>query len=235
MTHFAQQSVPSLIQFTGNQAFDTLLNDLENTPHAFVLACLMDKQIKAERAWSIPCILMNELGSDINALNAVSGEEYASLFNQHKFHRFNNIMAGVFKSDVQRIAGRYDGDASRLWKGVPSSAAVVYEFQQFKGAGIKIATMAANILARQFQIEFSDYYSIDVSPDVHVRRVMRRMGLIDNAADTDSVIYRARELNSEFPGIIDFSVWEIGREYCRPTNPKCDSCIARTECPKQLD
>jgi len=59
---FAQQSAPSLIQFTGNQAFDVLLNDLENTPHAFVLACLMDKQIKAERAWSIPCILMNELG-----------------------------------------------------------------------------------------------------------------------------------------------------------------------------
>ena len=31
-----------------------LLNDLDRYPHAYVLAGLMDRQIKAERAWIIP-------------------------------------------------------------------------------------------------------------------------------------------------------------------------------------
>ena len=36
------------IEFTGNSKADDLLNDLKNYPHAFVLACIMDRQIKAE-------------------------------------------------------------------------------------------------------------------------------------------------------------------------------------------
>lgn len=98
----------------------------------------------------------------------------------------------------------------------------------------KIATMAANILARQFKIPFSDYYSIDISPDVHILRVMRRTGLVDNNADLDSIIYKARELNPEFPGIIDFSCWEIGRTWCRPSNPNCNECIINSECKKRV-
>ncbi len=38
-----------LIKFTGDTEADKLLNDLERFPHAFVLACIMDRQMKAER------------------------------------------------------------------------------------------------------------------------------------------------------------------------------------------
>jgi hypothetical protein len=41
-------------KFTGNAAADNLLNDLDAHPHAFVLACVMGRQIKAEKAWVIP-------------------------------------------------------------------------------------------------------------------------------------------------------------------------------------
>ena len=231
---FANKSDHPWVHLTGKREYDVLLNDLENTPHAFVLACLMDKQIKAERAWAIPCMVMEELGTDINSLNTVTEEDYIALFNRRSFHRFNNEMGKVFKSGVQRIVDFYNGDASLIWRNKPSSAKVVYDFLQFRGAGVKIATMAVNILARQFQVEFEDYYSIDVSPDVHIRRVMYRMGLIENEANTDAVIYRARELNPEFPGIIDFSAWEIGREYCRPNNPRCHCCYVNSKCVKRL-
>lgn len=207
------------------------LNDIENTPQAYVLACLMDRQIKAERAWSIPYKIKSIIGSfGIDELERVSLDEYKDIFNSNTLHRFNDTMAEVFYSAVQDIKNKYDGDASRIWSNNPSSAKVVYEFLQFKGSGKKIATMAANILARQFKIPFSDYYSIDISPDVHILRVMRRTGLVSLVADLDSVIYKARELNPEFPGIIDFSCWEIGRTWCRPNNPNCEECIIRTDC-----
>ena len=45
-----------IIPFVNDPEKDKLLNDIEHTPHAFVLACLMDRQIKAERAWTIPAI-----------------------------------------------------------------------------------------------------------------------------------------------------------------------------------
>ena len=34
-----------------NNDANAFLNDLEKYPHAYVLACCMDRQTKAERAW----------------------------------------------------------------------------------------------------------------------------------------------------------------------------------------
>ena len=95
--------------------------------------------------------------------------------------------------------------------------------------------MATNILARQFKIPFSDYYSIDVSPDVHVKRVMYRNGLVNKNASNEEILYKARELYPEFPGIIDYSLWEVGRNWCKPTNPECDNCILKASCRYRKD
>lgn len=224
-----------IVHFLDDDEDNKFLNDLENTPHAFILACLMDKQMKAELAWEIPFKIYRILGTfDIFELGKISLNTFTDIFEKHKLHRFNKISAEIFYSAVQRIINVYNGDISQLWRNKPSSAKVVYELLQFKGCGIKIATMAANILARQFKIEFSDYYSIDISPDVHINRVMRRMGFVPQNADNTMIIYKARELNPEFPGIIDFSCWEIGRKYCRPTNPDCKNCIVKDECEKNI-
>ncbi|MDD4495265.1 MAG: iron-sulfur cluster loop [Eubacteriales bacterium] len=225
--------VRQTIRFVDDKVQNDFVNDIEHVPHAYVLACVMDRQLKSERAWTIPYRIKEIIGSfDISVLQAVSLDEYKKIFSDNALHRYNEIMADVFYSVVQDLATKYDGDASRIWSNNPSSAKVVYNFLQFKGVGPKIATMAANILARQFKIPFSDYYSIDISTDVHILRVLRRTGLVSPNAEIDSVVYKARELCPEFPGIIDFSCWEIGRAYCRPNNPNCRECIIRTECKK---
>lgn len=211
------------------------LNDIENIPHAYVLACLMDRQIRAERAWAIPYKIKQVVNSfAIDALALLSCDDYTTIFENNKLHRFNETMAKVFHSGVLRIKNTYSGDASSIWRNNPSSAKVVYEFMQFDGSGIKIATMAANILARQFKIPFSDFYSIDISPDVHVLRVMRRTGIVPHSATIDQIVYKARELNPEFPGIIDYSCWEIGREWCKSQNPRCADCIITERCRKHI-
>ena len=221
----------AVIRFVEDEAANAQLNDLDHFPHMFVLACCMDRQIMAERAWMIPHRVGQKLGGfDIERLAAPTLEEYKALFAAEKLHRYNDLMAEVFYGVVRRIVDQYGGDAARIWSDRPGSAAVVSRFLEFKGVGIKIATMAANLLARQFKIPFADYRSIDVSPDVHVKRVMARMGLVPENPDENAVIYAARELCPDFPGIIDFSLWEIGREYCKADKQNCATCPAREGC-----
>jgi len=222
-----------IVHMVDNELANILLNDLNDYPHAYVLACLMDRQIKAERAWIIPFEIKKQLGSfKFKDLVKVSKDEYVRIFNDLKLHRFNETMASIFYDALELINVKYNGNAALIWANKPSSASVVYRFLEFNGSGVKISTMATNILARQFRIPLSDYYSVDISPDVHIIRVMKRTGLVPLDSDNSKIIYKARELNPEFPGIIDFSCWEIGRKWCRPNNPDCKSCILDNDCKK---
>ena len=50
-----------MIEFTGEKEADNLLSNISNYPHAFALACIMDRQIKAERACLIPYEISKEI------------------------------------------------------------------------------------------------------------------------------------------------------------------------------
>ena len=221
------------IPFTKEAQADALLNDLDNHPHAFVLACVMNRQIKVERAWLIPDRISQKIGGfSMEKLNALSREDVHRLMREPALlHRFAGTMADHFYSAVQRIKNNYADDAARIWAGEPPSAEVVYRFLEFDGVGPKIASMAANILAREFKILFSDYYSIDISADVHVLRVFSRLGLCAADATVEQVIYKARALYPEFPGMMDFPCWEIGRNWCKSRNPVCSDCYMKDLCP----
>lgn len=43
-----------IVAFTNNTEWDLLINNLDSYSHLFVLGCVGDKQIKAEKAWAIP-------------------------------------------------------------------------------------------------------------------------------------------------------------------------------------
>lgn len=225
-----------LIQFTEVPEADALLNDLTNHPHAFVLACIMDRQVKAEKAWLIPYRISEKIGGfSMQALSSLSRAEVNRLMSEPEpLHRFVDKMSDYFQSAVQRIKKDYVSDAARIWEGKPSSAEVVYRFLEFDGVGPKIASMAANILAREFKIQFADYFSIDISADVHVRRVFARLGLCAPNATVDQVIYKAKALHPEFPGMMDLPCWEIGRNWCKARGPECDGCYMRDLCPTAL-
>ncbi len=146
-------------------------------------------------------------------------------------HRFPNAMARNVHDAIGLISSRYGGDAARIWRGCPSSATVVLRFLEFRGVGPKIATMAANILARELKVPFSDYYSVDISVDVHVRRVFGRLGLVAQGASAEVITYTARAISPEFPGILDYPAFEIVRAWCRPRNPACGECTMFAVCP----
>ena len=225
---------PEPIEFTQVPAANDLLNDLGRYPHAFVLACIMDRQIKSEKAWLIPFEIRRRLGGSfsLKEISALKPNAVRRLMSKPTpLHRFVDTMSNCLHKGAQRIATTYRGDAARIWSDSPSSATVVYRFLEFDGVGPKIATMAANILARQFKIPFADYYSIDISVDVHVLRVFSRLGLTPTGASPNQVVYRTRAIHPDFPGLIDSPIWRIGRSVCRPKSPNCSACCLNVRCP----
>ena len=132
------------ISFTGVPAADSLLNDLEVYPHAFVVACMTDRQIKAEKAWLIPHQLCQRLGGfEFDHLRSQSLKRFHRAFRKpDSLHRFPDEMSQNVYLAIQRIADKHEGDAARMWLGQPPSAEVVLRFLAFRGIGPKIATMA---------------------------------------------------------------------------------------------
>lgn len=211
-----------------------ILSDIKSRPHMFVLGCVMDRQINADIAWDIPYKVCEHFNTwDIAQLANIDKTDLVNYFVTNKLHRFPNDMGECFYEAVKIIHDDYNDDASNIWNNGVSSATVICRFLKFKGCGIKISTMAANILQRDAGIQFSDYSAIDVSPDVQVRRILFRLGLISDESDTTMTVYKAKEINPTFPGIIDLACWIWGRELCNPTNPLCIQCPLNDVCRKK--
>ena len=121
-------------------------------------------------------------------------------------------MAQYFFSAVQDIHSKYGNSAANLWVDKPQSALVIRHFLEFKGVGVKIANMATNILVRDFKIPMEDYSSIDIAPDVQVKKFFIENGLLRREASNEELIYLAREIYPEYPGILDIAAWELGRK-----------------------
>jgi endonuclease III len=221
------------VEFTKDKKADSLLNDIKKFPHAYVLACVMDRQIRAERAWVIPYRFSEKLGGfQFSILQALSLEQIRNLMAKPEpLHRFVDEMSLNFHEAINLIARKYKCNAANIWANKPSSAELVFRFLEFRGVGPKIGTMAANILARDFKVPLKDYYSIDISVDVQVRRVFERLGLIEPGSSIERIVYRARALHPEFPGLLDFPAWEVGRNWCRPSLPNCAGCYMQPACP----
>ncbi len=221
--------------FTKNEEADKLLNNIEHFPHLYTLACLMDRQMPAERAWLIPYKVGTALGGfEFSQYQSASLEVIKGIFLNQQIHRFNETMSEIFFSGIRRIESVYSGNAANIWNDRPESATAIRRFLEFKGVGIKIATMAVNILSRDFKIEFKDKRYIDMSPDIMVRRVFKRLGIIEDQENVDALIYAARELYPDYPGVFDYRAWEIGRKWCHPTKPNCGSCYLKEYCLKIL-
>jgi endonuclease-3 len=197
---------------TGIQKAEDLLDDIAKHPHVFVLGCIMDRQVRAEHAWAIPYVVGQEAGGfRFRDYLKLDKKRLRKIFQDRALHRFRVRAADSFHSALYDIQQKYDGDASRIWTGNPSSAAIIRRFLEFNGVGPKIATMATNILLRDFKVEMQDHSSIDISTDVQVKKFFIHHGLLREDASNDELTYLARELHPEYPGVFDFIAWTGGR------------------------
>src|SRR5262249_53431370 len=100
------------------------------------------------------------------------------------------------------------------------------------GVGEGIAAMAVVLIDKaRLRNPFppQDRAGMDVKPDVHVRRVLFRIGAAQDGS-VASAIQAARWLNPACPGDLNEPLWNIGRTTCHPTSPECPSCPVTREC-----
>jgi len=210
---------------------------LGENPFAFLLAVLADYGVPAERAWQLPSRLRKHLGHlDPARIAAMPFQELEDAIRQiPQGHRFPGEVARYFIAGARKVATEYRGDAARIWQGRNVHDALLH-LDAFPGIGQKKGSMAVNILCRDLgwvKPEPEELSVIDVSYDVHVRRVFLRAGFVER--DTmPEVLDAARRLNPAYPGELDLGAWHIGRTWCRPTEPECTKCPLVVVCPKLI-
>ena len=42
-------------------------------------------------------------------------------------------------------------------------------------------------------------------------------------------------MNPDFPGLIDYTCWKLGKDICKSQKPKCSECLFNNDCPKYID
>jgi endonuclease-3 len=91
-----------------------------------------------------------------------------------------------------------------------------------KGIGRK----SANVIMREMKVPAEG-----IIADLHVIRVAPRIGLCDEAKDGNKVEKQLMQsLPKEIWGEIGMAISFLGRETCRPTNPKCSECSINEHC-----
>lgn len=91
-----------------------------------------------------------------------------------------------------------------------------------KGIGRK----SANVIMREMKSPAEG-----IIADLHVIRVAPRIGLCEEAKDGNKVEKQLMQLlPKEIWGEIGMAISFLGREVCRPTNPKCSECPISNDC-----
>jgi uncharacterized HhH-GPD family protein len=220
------------VRLTPREEANALIHD---DPFAFLIAVVGDQGIVAERAWAIPYDLMMRLGHLDPARMASDPTAVRAAFAQTpKLHRFvNNVADWVWQaSDI--VSTRYGGDAARIWNDQPSAAELRARFDAFPGIGQKKAAMAVEILERDLHVKLTNLSGSDIAYDVHVRRVFLRTGLAERD-DVGHMVAVARSIHPERPGELDNPAWDVGRRWCRPSEPDCPSCPLLVACPRLIE
>ena len=91
-----------------------------------------------------------------------------------------------------------------------------------KGIGRK----SANVILREMKVPAEG-----IVCDLHVIRVAPRIGLVQESNDGNKIEKQLMQvLPKEIWSEIGMAISFLGRETCRPTNPKCSECVIQNDC-----
>lgn len=156
-----------------------------------------------------------------------NGRSYASKFNVNKFPKW-------LKDNAQIMIETYDGDPRNIWDVSKEDVEKIYtRFEEFSGIGDALAKMAQFTLVRRYEIAggIKSKQYLKVKPDVHVCRVLHRMGLSDSESPEDAIkCVESAKISSQAD--LDAVLVNIGRKHCFKNKPMCPNCLLKKVCKK---
>jgi endonuclease-3 len=134
-----------------------------------------------------------------------------------------NIKSKRIKDFSRKVMEVYDGDLSKALS-LPAEEAK-RALMALPGIGTKTADVCLAVCAKQEV----------VAVDTNVDRVAKRLGLVDKDAGYEEV---KEALEKKIPPVNRGRTHELlvrlGRDYCKPIKPSCESCPLRSLCKKKL-
>lgn len=205
-----------------------------SNPYAFAIAVCLDRGTKIEIIWTLPYDIYKALGHlDPEQINKMELDELADLFERlPRKPRYVNAAPRTIQELTRIVMEENDGKAENIWLG-KRSGDVKRTFNSIYGVGPGIANMSVLLIESAFGIRFDDLdrRRMDIKPDVHTKRVLYRLGIIEEE-DFDLAIQATRMMNPKYPGALDGALWSIGRQWCFASDPDCLRCPLKRLCPK---
>ncbi|HCF61631.1 MAG TPA: hypothetical protein DFS52_26995 [Myxococcales bacterium] len=211
------------------------------TANEFLLGVMLDRAILADKAWDSAEWICDSLGEpDAFWSNLVKMDRKALKgfmrygYGGKSFHRYYKTFAELLPLAAEHILENYEGDPRRIWNSKRDVKAVRDELDAVPGIGQALANMAVLILARNYGLLGGKeaLKELDIKPDIQVRRVFERSGLVIRPASDQALIDAAKKLAPDFPASLDAPAWEIGRTFCKPKVADCDNCPLGEVCPR---
>ena len=140
--------MPDRLYFTDSDEANALI---ATDPMALLIGFALDQQVSVQKAFAGPLVIRERLGT----LDAVSlaGADLEPVFRERPaIHRFPGSMAQRVHALAVHIRDEYDGDAGRVWNGVPDAAALRANLAALPGFGeMKVKALGA-VLAKRFHV-----------------------------------------------------------------------------------
>ena len=204
----------------------------KRTANKFFLACIVDYQQKADRAWEQAKYFVEEImGDPPDIWRAIlekhkSEDDWRQAKSQYRLHRWDKAHMRVYRIGRQLIE-QYDGDARRIWMAATLDE-IQYRLSELR-VGDQISQMILGGLRDTGQID----KSADLKADTHVCRVLGRIA-IGAPVSPEGATQLARMLNPEAPWLLDRPLYVLGAKAdfssadaagcCSTGNPHCTRC-----------
>ena len=154
---------------------------------------------------------------DLLAMNSLENDHLATLIRPAGYY---NLKARRLKAFTKMIVDEYGGRLDSLFEG--ETHAVREQLLEVNGIGPETAD---SIL-----LYAGDHLSFVI--DAYTKRIFSRHSWVNHKADYDKMKQLCEQSLSQKTGPDRLDYWQdyhaqlvmIGKHFCRPTNPRCDTC-----------